>query len=494
MAEVVASLFARPGAATELDVRHAIMAGADWLELRLDHWPVARSPADWIGEIPVPVIATCRMPRDQGFFPGTLEERRLLLEEAIRGGATAVDVEDWESWQPPRRDSLRFVIRSHHNWTGIPRELAKLQRTLFAAGADIVKIVGTAPDLADAAPLLTLLERTGQEQRPTVAFAIGRTAWPTRILGAMLEAPFVYTAARSDEPTAPEQPALEPLTTLYRVHELSRHTELFGLLGNPALHSHGPWVHNRALRSHGLDAVYLPFETARPEEVVAMLRQVNLRGLSVTAPFKAELVRLCDELEPSAEATGVVNTLLFDPDGHLRGENTDLMAVLVCLRDAGIDPVATGGTAWRVAILGGGGAARAAAVACRELGFEVTMFTRSQAGLRELAQREQLALAALSAERLSEFDPDIVIQATPVGGLAAPDERLVPEWRPRPGTIAVDFVYRPRRTRWLEDAAAAGARTIDGRQLFLEQAAEQFAIFTGCEVERSRLLEFLAGS
>ena len=103
-------------------------------------------------------------------------------------------------------------------------------------------------------------------------------------------------------------------------------------------------------------------------------------------------------------------------------------------------------------------------------------------------------IAALSAERLSEFDPDIVIQATPVGGLAAPDERLVPEWRPRPGTIAVDFVYRPRRTRWLEDAAAAGARTIDGRQLFLEQAAEQFAIFTGCEVERSRLLEFLAGS
>jgi shikimate 5-dehydrogenase len=95
---------------------------------------------------------------------------------------------------------------------------------------------------------------------------------------------------------------------------------------------------------------------------------------------------------------------------------------------------------------------------------------------------------------LDRLQPRVVVQATPVGGVTAPDQRLVPEWRAHPGCTVLDMVYRPRRTRFLADAEAQGATTVDGLALFLAQAAEQFAIFTGCEIGRAELASFLAGT
>src|SRR5690606_32468505 len=106
-----------------------------------------------------------------------------------------------------------------------------------------------------------LLQRTDQRQQPTVAFAMGRTAWPVRVLACALGAPFVYGCVDEGEETAAGQPPVALLAGLYRARDLGAGTAVFGLLGNPALHSLGPWLHNRAFRRAGLDAVYLPFET-----------------------------------------------------------------------------------------------------------------------------------------------------------------------------------------------------------------------------------------
>ncbi|MBL8754188.1 MAG: type I 3-dehydroquinate dehydratase [Planctomycetes bacterium] len=492
MARIIASVFAESREQVVQKAAAAAMAGADWLELRLDRWPHGQDLAATIAAVRLPVLVACRTPEDGGQFRGTLGERRELLSAALDGGASGIDLEGTETWNPPvGRTRLKLRIRSFHSFTGVPKELAAIRDRLHQTAGTVAKIVVTAHDLADAAPVLELLQATDQDEQPTVAFAMGRTAWPTRVLAAALDAPFVYGRVDDDtEPTAPGQPPIGLLAGLYRVRELSRQSAVFGLLGNPALHSAGPWLHNRALRRLGVDGVYLPFETSRPDAVLAMLPRRQLRGLSVTAPHKGALVAACARLSDEAESAEAVNTLVADGSGGFVGHLTDVVGVSGALAEAG---VARGDGKVGV-VFGSGGAARAAALALRQLGFATTVLGRSVEAMRPFAQRLGVTLGSLSERVLGELRPAVVVNATPVGsdGRDGP-ARLVPGWRPAAGTTVLDMVYRPAVTTLLADAAAAGAVVVPGLSMFLHQAAAQVRWFTGKELPVATLRSFLAG-
>jgi 3-dehydroquinate dehydratase/shikimate dehydrogenase len=493
MAQIVASVFAESREQVARAGARAAMAGADWLELRLDRWSRAQDLEAAIAAVRLPVLVACRAPEDGGHFRGTLAERRELLAQALAAGAQGIDVDGQEPFTPPvGRTRLRLRIRSFHSFTGVPKELPEIRDKLLQAqpGA-IAKLVVTAHDLADAAPVLELLQQTDQQQQPTVAFAMGRTAWPTRLLAATLGAPLVYGSVDDEEETALGQLPVALLAGLYRAHDLSASTSVFGLLGNPALHSLGPWLHNRALRRATVDGVYLPFETSRPDAVVAMLPRGALRGLSVTAPWKGTMVRACHRLADEASATGAVNTIVFEPGGVVAGHNTDVAGVRVALRGAGVGV----GDGRPAAVLGSGGAARAAALALLRDGFAVTMLGRSVEPLREFARARGVRLASLSERVLGELQPTVVVHATPVGGAGRDtDERLVPGWTPRAGTVVLDLVYQPRMTKLLRDAEAAGATAVPGIEMFLGQAAAQVKLFTGRDVDVASLRGLLAGT
>jgi shikimate dehydrogenase/3-dehydroquinate dehydratase type I len=487
MAEIVASIQLRDAAETIRLARRAAQAGADWLELRLDSWPVEAPLEGLFAALPLPAIVTARLPRDGGTFSGTLAERRRLLEHALAAGAQGLDLEDWETWEPEPKE-LRLEIRSHHNLTGVTPDLPQLRDRLLRRRGTLAKVVVTAHELADAAPVLDLLAAADQRTEPTVAFALGGSAWPTRILSALLGAPLVYGCIEEGEATAPGQPPIAMLAGLYDVHERSRATQVFGLLGNPALHSLGPWLHNRALRRLGVDGVYLPFESARPEAIVHMLPRRRLRGLSVTAPFKQSLVPLCHRLDAAATAAGAVNTLTFAAGSVVVGHNTDVVGVRRALELAGHAP-----SRRPAAVLGSGGSARAAALALRDLGHPVTVFARSLDGAREFARRERVTLAGLRADLLRDLDPQVVVHCTPLGGPGHEGERILPAWKPRSGCVVLDLVYRPRTTRLLAEAAAAGATPVSGLWAFVAQAAAQIELFTGERLDEQELMRFLAG-
>src|SRR5262245_30840923 len=279
MAQIIASVFAESRDQVARIAGKAAMAGADWLELRLDRWPKGTDLAPALAAVRIPVLVACRTPERGGHYRGTLSERHALM-----AGAQGIDLEGWETWAPPvGRTRLRLFIRSFHSFTGVPKELLAIRDRLHALPGGVAKIAVTAHDLADAAPVLDLLSQTDQRQHPTVAFAMGRTAWPVRVLACALGSPYVYASVEEGEDTAPGQVPVALLAGIYRVRELGAGTALFGLLGNPALSSLGPWLHNRMFRRLGIDAVYLPFETSRPEAVLAMLTPPQLRGLPVTA-------------------------------------------------------------------------------------------------------------------------------------------------------------------------------------------------------------------
>jgi 3-dehydroquinate dehydratase/shikimate dehydrogenase len=489
MAEVIVSLFARDPDRTIKDARRAAMAGADWVELRLDEWPKGHKLGPVVDALRVPLIAACRMPRDGGRFRGTNQERIALLEHALEAGVQGVDIEDWETWAP-RGDAVRLLIRSHHDQRGIPKDLRALRERLLDRGADVAKIVGRADDLADAAPLLELLASTDPDAEPTVAFATGAAASVTRVLACALGAPFGYASLVEGEETALGQLPVADAVGLYRMRTLGLDTQIFGLLGQPARHSLGPWLHNRAFRAGQHDAVYLALESSRPKDVLAMLPHRRVRGMSVTAPFKETALAFCHRLDPVAEIVGAVNTLSFEAHDLVVGHNTDVAGVREGLRRAGLSDGAGAGV-----VLGGGGAARAAALALEQLGLEVTVCARSLDTIREFAKRRGYRLGALRGEVLTRIGPKVVVHATPVGSRAhgSEGERVVPDWVAPPGVIVADMVYRPQKTRLLVEAAAAGARVVSGLELFLVQAAEQLRIFFGERVDEDELRRYLAG-
>lgn len=491
MARIIASVFAESREQVQRCAAEAAMAGADWLELRLDRWSPAVDLVPVLAAVRLPVLVACRTPEDGGHFRGTLGERRGLLSHAIEAGAQGIDLDAGDGWTPPHGlKRLRLRVRSFHSFTGVPKELAEIRDRLHAPPGGVAKIAVTAHDLADAAPVLELLQATDQQAQPTVAFAMGRTAWPTRVLAAAHGAPFVYGSLEGGEPTAPGQPPVMLLAGLYRARELGAATAVLGLLGNPALSSLGPWLHNRVCRRLGFDAVYLPFETSRPEAVVAMLGR-RLRGLSVTAPWKGRVAALCHRLAEDAAATDAVNTVVAAEDGSLVGHNTDVEGVHAALAAAGVGQ----GQGRAAVVLGTGGAARAGAFALQRMGFATTMLGRSLDGVRPFAQRHGVRLGSLSERVLAEAAPAVVVHATPVGSLGRDgDERLLPGWTPAPGTVVLDMVYQPNPTRLLRDAAAAGAVAVSGVEMFLGQALAQVRLFTGRAVEPAMLRHALAGT
>ncbi|MGA0869408.1 MAG: type I 3-dehydroquinate dehydratase [Planctomycetota bacterium] len=492
MVEVIVSLFARDPEQVVREGRRAAMAGADWIELRLDGWSLDQRLGPVLDALQVPVLVTCRMPRDGGTFRGSLQDRRVLLERALEAGAQGVDLEDWETWSP-RGDAVRLLIRSHHDLRGVPADPAGIRDRLLDQGSDGAKVGGRADDLADAAPLMDMLAASDPKAEPTVAFATGRTASPTRLLSVLLGSPFVYASLAEGAETAPGQLPVADLVGVYGVRELGTASVVFGVLGDPALGSLGPWIHNRALRVAGVDGVYLPLETKRPLEVLEMLPRRRVRGISVTAPHKVQLYGACQRVTPEADAVGAINTLTWDTHGAVLGHNTDVAGVVLALERAGVE----GGAGRRGVVLGGGGAARAAAVALAQMGFSVTILARSLDKVREFSKAQGFRLGALRRDVLEGLDPSVVVQATPCGsaGHAAADQALLPGWLPPEGCAVLELVYRPRSPPFLDRVAAGPeAVAIPGLSMFLAQAAEQTRLFYGRRIDEEDLGRFLAGA
>ncbi len=497
--EILASVRAAGPAEILRQVRLAAMAGATWVELRLDDvLPPGQKggvdPAAVLGRLQLPVLISCRTPRDGGTFEGSLDARRELLSAWLVAGARGIDLEEWETWTPPGVAKLDLYIRSHHNLTGVTDNLPGIRDGLLNMGAKVAKIVVTAHDLADAAPVLSLLMATDPESQPTVAFAMGQSAWPTRVLGCLLGAPLIYGCVAPELQVAPGQPPVEELTGIYDVRRLTSSTALYGILGNPVQRSLSPRVHNRAFRLLEHDGIFLPLETRKPEAVLAMLPKSRLRGVSVTAPHKGVVAALCHQFDEDAQLCEVVNTVTFQAHGVVMGHNTDVAGVAGALARAGL-----GANGEAAAVLGGGGAARAAAVVLKRLGMTVTLMPRSLDRVREFCKRHGYQLARLDAGVLRALGPRVVVHSTPVGGTAdtagdnGDGERLLPDWQPDPGTYVLDMVYRPRLTRLLRDTGDQGAIPVPGIEMFLTQAARQLSLFTGRHLSEEVLRSFVGG-
>jgi 3-dehydroquinate dehydratase / shikimate dehydrogenase len=377
------------------------------------------------------------------------------------------------------------TICSHHDFEGVPAGIDQIYERLSATPARVLKIAAQANDVTDCLPFFQLLERAHADGRLLISLAMGPAGVMTRVLGPSRGAFLTYAPPDDGLPTAPGQISRRELTDVYRIQQLDQQTQVFGLVGLPVSHSVSPHLQNAAFAAAGLNAVYLPFETKNVEAFLKRMvhprtRELNLniRGLSVTAPHKLAVMPHLDWLEPAAAAIGAVNTIVIKDDSLL-GYNTDAYGFIQPLsqkfgdlRDA------------KCAVIGSGGAASAALWALQHAGAAITVFSRNAAKAGELAQKFGAKKEYLDRATFAGFD--VVVNATPLGsagGLATETAATVAQLRG--ARLAYDLVYNPIETRFLREARAAGCEVLGGLSMLVEQAKEQFKLWTGTIADAS---------
>ena len=251
-----------------------------------------------------------------------------------------------------------------------------------------------------------------------------------------------------------------------------------GITGYPCSHSRSPALWNQLFSRYGLPYFYTSFEWPAIGEVIRAVRDLGVRGLSVTIPFKEEVMSYLDEIDEDARAIGAVNTVV-QCGGVLSGYNTDWLGVrapLESLRGA------------RAAVLGAGGAAAAAVYALLSLEMEVTVLARTVEKAERLASRSGCRAGPLTSFR--DLDPDVVVNATPVG--MHPDRSsLLAGEDLKEGMTVFDLVYTPPETPLISLARSAGCRVIPGTEMFIHQAREQFMHVTGIQVPETLIRELV---
>jgi shikimate dehydrogenase len=261
------------------------------------------------------------------------------------------------------------------------------------------------------------------------------------------------------------------------------------LIGDPVGHSVSPAMQRAAFAATGLEGWTYEARRTPPGRLEATWRELrtppgrvagdgSLAGMNVTIPHKEAVMALVDEVAPHARRAGSVNTVVMDGSGRAIGDSTDGAGFLAALR------LVDGRPRRRAVVLGTGGAARAVAAALRGVGSAVLVLGRNPAAGERIAKDLDVTFEPWTPGhdgllRRALRGADLVANATPVGA-DDPAESPLPETVvPDPGTTVFDLVYRPRRTRLLEQAAAAGCAVVEGIEMLIEQGARSFQMWTG---------------
>lgn len=274
-------------------------------------------------------------------------------------------------------------------------------------------------------------------------------------------------------------PALKKLEEILSHINQDPQTRILGVAGYPAAHSRGPYLFNALCEKYGLNYHYTWFEDPELDEIMEIARGLDAKGLSVTIPFKHDVLRHLDEVEVhGAQQIGAVNTVVFSCGGAI-GYNTDWIGVrkpLVPLRGS------------KAVLLGAGGGAAAAAYALLDLEMDLAILNRTPAKAKALA--EQFGCSWKEWDAFDSISPDLVVNATPLG--MQPDTRSpLREEQLAPGMTVFDLVYTPPMTPLLEAAQKKGCTIIQGTEMFIEQAREQFYLFFGIDVPAGTIRENL---
>src|ERR1700722_1890894 len=319
-------------------------------------------------------IATCRREANGGKFSGTVAAEVEILSKAAAAGFHLIDLE-LESVEALKkgelqklRDAGAALIISHHDFSAT-KDLDGVYERIAPFQPDFIKIVPTAKTLTDNVTLIRFLERM-TDSADIIGICMGDAGIISRVLGVRAGSAFTFAAATPGEETGPGQIAARTLIETYRIDQVDTATKVYGVAGNPIRSSLSPIMMNTAFRRETVNAVYLALQANKLADLLKLVHEIPIQGLSVTMPLKQEIMAHLEKTDPLSAKIGACNTVLRQ-DGKLYGFNTDVAGITgpiekrISLRGA------------KALVLGAGGAARAAVFGMRDKGAEVFILNRT---------------------------------------------------------------------------------------------------------------------
>jgi 3-dehydroquinate dehydratase/shikimate dehydrogenase len=420
----------------------------------------------------VTAIGTCRRIDNGGKFKGSLASQLDVLTKAHAAGCQIVDLEIQSALKSKpeaiaRLRSRAGLILSFHDFRAT-RNLDETLGKMLKIPADFYKVVTTATTLSDNVAMMKFLQKQSAKHA-LVGLCMGEQGIISRVLNVRAGSAFTFGAVSADLKTAPGQVTTQDLRSIYRIDQVDTATRVYGVAGDPIEHSLSPVIMNTALRRENVNGVYLPLHAKTLKDLIHCVREIPLHGLSITMPYKQAILPYLDNTDAHTSKIGACNTVVRGQEGKLYGFNTDVAGVVRPLEQRlSIENA-------KVLVLGAGGAARAAVFGLKERGAEVWILNRTSAKAQKLAR--QAKAHTIKRADLRKIAFDVIINATPVGmgnTLDCPlkDQEIQ-------ARVVFDMVYDPVETHLLQVARAKGIAVIPGVEMFVQQAARQFEIWTG---------------
>ena len=464
------------------------MRDSAFLEFRLDYLEkplagIARLQ-EFLAEQPlVTAIATCRRVANGGKFKGTVAAELEVLQSASASGFHLVDLElqTAEAIKAADLEKLRTrgtaLIISWHDFQ-TTKDLDGIFERIRPYEPEFVKVVATARSLADNVVMLHFLERTG-DMANMIGLCMGDQGLLSRVLSVRAGSVFTFAAAALGEETAPGQIDARTLTDTYRIGQIDAATRVYGVAGNPITHSLSPLMLNTAFHRESVNAVYLALQTSKLSDLLTLVRELPLAGLSVTMPLKQEVLKHLENMDPVSAQVGACNTIVRALDGKLYGFNTDVGAIVRPLEKR----LTLAGA--KILVLGAGGAARAAVFGLVNKGAEVSILNRTPQTAQKLAREAKAK--SIRRELVAKTTFDVIVNATAVGMHGVKTQHIL-EAKEINARFVFDLVYNPVDTPLLKMARQKGIATVTGVEMFVQQGARQFEIWSGKRAPEEEML------
>ncbi|MCE5255801.1 MAG: type I 3-dehydroquinate dehydratase, partial [Spirochaetaceae bacterium] len=372
------------------------------------------------------------------------------------------------------------IIRSCHSLKDVPKDLDGIWERISQEEDEIPKLAVTPANSAELSRFLNW--SSGLPQRDRLLVAIGDFGVPVRILAGRLGSLFTYSSIISSNVplAAPGQLAPQVLNANYRIRETDDKSDCYMLLGGKSVvGSLSPFLHSRAFRDSGKDALMVPLPSDSIQAALDNMRFFRTKGAAITAPFKEEVLPFLTFQSVDVQKIGACNTLVFG-DGTLAGYNTDAdgfeRSALEFLGRSDFRGL-------KVTLLGAGGAAKSVALALYRKGAECIILNRTISTARALARKYGFRWGPLddrAIDLITEYS-DLIVQATSVGmqGGIPGDPLAFYEFDGHEKVY--DLVYRPAKTTFLKRAEAASCQVSNGYRMLCYQGAGQYRIWMGEE-------------
>jgi len=444
---------------------------ADLVELRLD----------FIGDIDIGGLSRLLSGGSRKVIVTDRKNRLGLVREAVRLGVGFVDLdisigEKTIKGIIKNKNKTKIIVSFHNFKKTSKKEILKRYGVIKRLDPDVIKVATYANSITDNIVAFDVIKKARKENREVIALCMGEKGEISRILSPLFGG-FLTFASLAGKGSVPGQIDVKLLKDVYRVDKL-RKPKIFGLVGNPVKHSKGVIIHNNSFRKLRLNNIYVNFLA---DDLKLFVRDFGpiVSGLSVTIPFKKDIMKYLDKVDDSVNGIGAVNTVV-KRNGKLIGYNTDLSGAMAPIESK----IKIKGK--RVLMIGAGGVARAIGYGVVQKKGKLTILNRTKRKAKRLAKELKCNGAGLDQlDKLSNVD--LIINATSIGMFPnvnrTPVEKKTLKKIICKGAVVFDSVYNPRKTKLLKDAKRLRCRVVDGYDMFINQAKEQFKLFTRRELK-----------